>query len=131
MLPKSNAILVGWYSLHIITIVFLLVAGSVSVLQIFASILSLIVVLALTSNAGRWAAFTALIYSGLLTIVGIGIFVSGLWSIMTPVGIVPEYVLFGLALATMSVWTVLVFRQKLSNHSQSIPGQMHSHSSSF
>jgi hypothetical protein len=126
MLPKSDAILAGWYSLHVVVTLFFLFAGSTSVVQIVASILSLIVVLALTNTAGRWADATSLIYSALLTIVGVATFGVGLWSITTPAGVIPTYVVFGLILTAVSGRTVLVFRQKLSISSQPALRKIHS-----
>jgi hypothetical protein len=126
MLPKSDAILAGWYSLHVVVTLFFLFAGSTSVVQIVASILSLIAVLALTNTAGRWADATSLIYSALLTIVGVATFGVGLWSITTPAGVIPTYVVFGLILTAVSGRTVLVFRQKLSISSQPALRKIHS-----
>lgn len=126
MLPRSNALLAGCYSLHVVTALLFMIAGSTSVVQIVASILSLIVVFALTNKAGRWADATSLIYSGLLVVIGVGMFGVGLWSITTPVGVIPMYVLFGLFIATISVKTVLVFRQKLSISSQPVLRNMQS-----
>ena len=131
MLPKSNAILAGWYSLHVIATLLFMFAGSISVVQIVASILSLIVVLALTNKAGRWADAIALIYSGLLAVIGIATFGVGLWSITTPVGVIPMYVLFGVVLAVVSVQTVLVFRQKLSISSHPVLRDMHGESNGY
>lgn len=113
-MTKSRVALSMWYSFHVVGTIYQFANGGGSLMRIGVSVLSVIVVLALTRKAGRWAVATSLVYAAISIIFGILMFGMGLWGFTQPEGMNTIFVLFGLLVTVASAWTVHELRSDLS-----------------
>lgn len=108
----SRAILAALWALYAAVGLVSFVNGGFSFVRVAILLFVVITIVALTGKAGQWATTAALVFSGILVLLGAAIAALGAWGWLSDSSIPAFFVLVGLMFAAVAGWTIYELRHK-------------------
>ena len=113
-MPIPNSILIVLYVFQILVGVYQLVEHGISILRLVIMALSLVTVLALAGKGGELARRTALVYAGLMLVLGLVAVGMSIWSALTSDRFFGLGLIAGAIILPVSAFTIFVLKKNVS-----------------